>query len=353
MIYNKIVKEKLKKLKDKKEITILAIESSCDETSCSISINGSNVLSNVISSQIEIHKKYGGVVPEIASRNHINNINNVVENALKQANKTLKDIDVIAVTYGAGLSGALMVGVNYAKALAYSLGIPIIPVNHIRAHIFSNFIEYPDLKMPFISLVVSGGHTAILKTNSYKDFEYISSTLDDAVGECFDKVARILGLSYPGGPNIEKLAKEGQANITFIKKSSLTNSLDFSFSGIKTAVINYVHTLQQKGEEIPVNDICASFQEEVCEELATKTIKACLNNNLKSIVVAGGVSANRYLKNKLIEKAKKYNIDVFVPSLKLCTDNAAMVGMIGYYIIKDLEEPFNLSFSATPNIPLC
>ena len=334
MEYNQIVKNKLEKLKNKKEIVLLSIESSCDETSCSVSINGTQILSNIISSQIEIHKKYGGVVPEIASRNHINNINNVVQTALKEAGKKTTDLDAIAVTYGAGLSGALMVGLNYAKALAYSLNIPLIPVNHIRAHIFANYIESPNLTAPYLCLIVSGGHTAILKMNSYNNFEYISSTLDDAVGECFDKVARVLGLSYPGGPNIERLAKEGIPTIKFIKKSALENSLNFSFSGIKTAVINYIHTKQQKNEEYNIADICASFQEEVCEELATKTIKACLENNLNKIVVAGGVSANRYLKNKLQEKANQKGIEVFVPSLKLCTDNAAMVGSLGYEILK-------------------
>ena len=260
MYYDESI-ERVKILQSKKDVYILGIESSCDETSVAVVKNGREVLSNVISSQIDIHTRFGGVVPEVASRNHLMAFENVLSEALSKANMTLKDIDAIAVTYGAGLIGALMVGVTFAKTLAYSLNLPLIAVNHIRGHMCANYICHKDLVPPFIGLIVSGGHTAIVKVESYTNFSVIGSTLDDAIGECYDKVARVIGLGYPGGPKVDKMAESGTYSIKFVK-DKLKNTFDSSFSGLKTAVINYVHTLSQKGKEINLPDICASFQHE-------------------------------------------------------------------------------------------
>ena len=250
----------------KKSLLVLGIESSCDETSISVVRDGREVLSNVISSQIDIHKLYGGVVPEIASRNHVKNINAVYRQALADAGVTLDDIDVIAVTYGAGLLGALVVGVNFAKALAYASGKPLVAVNHIEGHIAGNYLTYPDLKPPFVCLVVSGGHTALFDMPTYTEKHLLGTTHDDAIGEAFDKVARECGLTYPGGPNVQKAAKEGVPNIKFIHKPSYKTDFNFSYSGLKTAVINYIHNKKQKGEEVNYADVCASFQEEATDQ---------------------------------------------------------------------------------------
>ena len=278
-MYIDIAKEKLNKLKKEyktRDIFVLGIESSCDETSISIVKNGREILSNVINSQIDIHSKFGGVVPEVASRNHLLNIDAVLEECLSQANMTLSQLDAIAVTYGAGLIGALMVGVNYAKSLAYALEIPLIAVNHIKGHISANYLTHKELEPPFVSLIVSGGHTALLRVDNYYSHKMLGSTIDDAVGECYDKVAKVLGLGYPGGIVVDKKSYEGKNNITFIAKGIMPNTLDFSFSGVKTQVINYVHKLRQNNESIPVEDICASFQEQVVNELVDKSIKACV-----------------------------------------------------------------------------
>ena len=323
-------------LKQKKEVLILGIESSCDETSIAIVKNGREVLSNTVSTQIDIHTRFGGVVPEVASRNHIEAINNVLEESLKEAGVTLNKIDAIAVTYGAGLIGALMVGVSFAKSLAYALNKPLIAVNHIKGHMSANYIEHKDLTPPFIGLIVSGGHTAIVEVEDYVNQKLIGSTLDDAIGEAYDKVARVIGLGYPGGPKVDKCAKEGKNNIKFVK-DALKNGFDCSFSGLKTAVINYVNSLNQKGKELPINDICASFQAQAVDGLVERAIRACKKYNHKKLCVAGGVSANSYLRQKLNERGKQEGIEIYVPSLKLCTDNAAMIASLGYFnLINDI-----------------
>ena len=313
-----------------KEIKVLAIESSCDETSASVVVNGRICLSNIVSSQIDIHTLFGGVVPEVASRNHITAIDNVVKLALNKANCTMDDIDVIAVTYGAGLVGSLLVGVSYAKGLAYVTKKPLVAVNHIYGHIAGNYLSYPDLKPPFICLIVSGGHTAIVKVEDYNHHTLIGSTLDDAVGECFDKVARVLGLGYPGGPKVSKLAVEGKPNIQFAKPND-TLGYNFSFSGKKTAVINYIHKLEQASQPIPKADICASFEHWAVDELVEKTIAACKEYGFKQVAIAGGVSANRYLREQLDKVATQNGIKCYRPDMQYCTDNAAMIGSAGYY----------------------
>ena len=340
------------KLKTKQDLIILAIESSCDETAVSVVKNGREVLSNIISSQIEIHRRFGGVVPEIASRNHLMAISNLYEEALKEARITPEEIDAIAVTYGAGLMGALLVGVNFAKGLSYSLKKPLIAVNHVHGHIASNYITYKDLQPPFLCLMVSGGHTAILKVSDYHKFKMLGSTVDDAVGEAFDKVARVLSLPYPGGPEIDKLAKEGKNSIKFTVSNSLKSTLNFSFSGIKTAVINYVHKKQQKGESYNPADIARSFEECVTDELVDKTVRAMQLSKMKKVVVAGGVGANSMLQEKLRSAAKKIGGEAFFPQLKYCTDNAAMIGSAAYYYIQKGLGRADLSLTARPTIDL-
>ncbi len=349
MNYKQQMDIKLKELRSKDTVRILSIESSCDETSVAIVENGRKVLSCVIATQIDIHKRFGGVVPEVASRNHILAIENVTNEALAQACLTFDDIDAIAVTYGAGLLGALLVGVNYAKGLAYALNKPLLAISHIKGHIASNYISHQNLEPPFICLLVSGGHTAILNVKSYTDFELIGSTVDDAVGECFDKVARIMGLSYPGGVNIDRYAKEGEANIDFIHKNILAGTYNFSFSGIKTAVINYVHNKEQKGEEINIPNISASFQNLVVDELTTKTLKAINESGLKKLVVAGGVAANSFLKQRLTSECEKLGVELYMPELKYCTDNGAMIGACAYFEMKNGLEcaDFNLTANST------
>ena len=330
------MKQVCEQLKLKKDVLILGIESSCDETSIAVVKNGREVLSNTVSTQIDIHTRFGGVVPEVASRNHIEAINNVLNTSLIEAGVHLSQIDAIAVTYGAGLIGALMVGVSFAKSLAFACQKPLIAVNHIKGHMSANYIEHKDLQPPFIGLIVSGGHTAIVEVKNYVEQQLIGSTLDDAIGEAYDKVARVIGLGYPGGPKVDKCAKEGKNNIKFVK-DALKNSFDCSFSGLKTAVINYVNTLNQKGKEIPVNDICASFQTQAVDGLVERAIRACKKFGYKKLCVAGGVSANSYLREKLFERGKQEKIEVYVPSLKLCTDNAAMIASLGYFnLINDV-----------------
>ena len=310
------------------------------------------MLSNIISSQIDIHKLYGGVVPEIASRNHIKNISGVLEEALQQAGKTLKDIDAVAVTYGAGLMGALLVGVNFAKTLAYALGVPLIAVSHVHGHIGANYISYQELEPPFLCLMVSGGHTAIVEVKDYCDFELIGSTVDDSVGECFDKVARVLGLTYPGGPNIDRLAKEGKNCVKFNYKTPLKETYNFSFSGLKTAVVNYVHNKQQKGEEYNKADIARSFQELVTDELCEKAMRACKELGKDKIVVAGGVGANSMLREKLQKTSEANGIKAYMPVLKYCTDNAAMIGAIAYYYILAGIGLADLTLTAKPTVSI-
>ena len=329
----------------KKDVLILGIESSCDETSVSIVRNGREVLSNVINSQIKIHEEYGGVVPEIASRCHTEVINGVMKEALKQANVTLNDIDAIAVTQGPGLVGALLVGVSYAKGLSFATGIPLVAVNHIEGHIAGNYLTHKELKPPFLCLIVSGGHTHLVNVKSYNDFEILGKTRDDAIGEAFDKVARVVGLGYPGGPKIDNLAKEGEVNI----KLPLTHfdDLDFSFSGIKTAVINLNH----KDPNINKADLCASFQSEVTQMLLNNTEKAVKQFKVDKIAIAGGVSRNSYIRKEFDKFAEKMNIKVFYPEPILCTDNAAMIAAQGYYNYIN-NEYVDLNLNAVPNLKI-
>ncbi len=352
MNYEEIAREKFEKLKTKKSVLILSVESSCDETSIALVENGRNVLSNVVSSQIEIHKLFGGVVPEVASRNHIKNIDGVLKEALKNAGKTLKDVDAVAVTYGAGLIGALLVGVNFAKTLAYALQVPLIAVSHVHGHIGANYISHKDLTPPFLCLMVSGGHTAIVKVEGYCKFQLVGSTVDDSVGECFDKVARVLGLSYPGGPNIDKLAKQGENVVKFNYKPPLRDSYNFSFSGLKTAVVNFVHNKEQKNEEFSKADVACTFQELVTDELVGKTMRACKELEEHKLVVAGGVGANSRLREKLQESCKQEGVEVFMPDLKFCTDNAAMIGSIAYYYVLSGTGLADLTLTAKPTVEI-
>ncbi len=334
-----------------KDILVLGIESSCDDTSVAIVKNGREVLSNVISSQIDIHKIYGGVVPEIASRNHTKNISYCLTEALKQANVTLKDISAIAVTYGAGLLGALIVGVSFAKALSFASGIPLYAVNHIEGHISANYLAHKNLEPPFLCLVVSGGHTALFKQISHTQKELIKTTADDAIGEAFDKVARECGLSYPGGPNVQAQAKLGKNCIKFVK-ADYQNAKNFSYSGLKTAVINYLHNKRQKNEEISVPNVCASFQTEAVEQLVVACEQEVIKTGLKTLVLAGGVSANQALRETLEQRLKKYNAKVCYPPLVLCTDNAAMIASQGYYNYINGVEPAKLNLGPKSTIKL-
>ncbi|MBQ3124110.1 MAG: tRNA (adenosine(37)-N6)-threonylcarbamoyltransferase complex transferase subunit TsaD [Clostridia bacterium] len=314
------------------DVLILGIESSCDETAAAVVKNGREVLSNVINSQIDIHKRYGGVVPEIASRCHIEAVNTVIDEALEKAGVTFSDIDAIAVTYGPGLVGALLVGVSAAKALSYALKKPLVNVHHIKGHICSNYVAHHDLKPPFVCLVASGGHSHIVYAKDFLEYEILGMTRDDAAGEAFDKIARVLGLGYPGGPKIDALAKEGNPHaVEFPRVKMAEDSLDFSFSGVKTAVINHIHKLDQKGEGYNKADIAASFQEAVCDALVSHTIEAANRKNLKTIVIAGGVASNSALREKMTTEAQKRGIDVLYPPPVLCTDNAVMIASAGYY----------------------
>lgn len=304
----------------------LSIETSCDETSVAILKDGREVLSNIVSTQIDIHKAYGGVVPEIASREHVSNISIVVEQALSEANVEFKDLDYIGVTYGPGLIGALLVGVSYAKALAYSLNIPIVPTHHIAGHIAANYLTYKDLEPEFLALVVSGGHTHLIHVKDYTKFEILGKTRDDAVGEAFDKVARTVGLGYPGGPKVSKCAEDGE-NTYKLPKTKFDN-YDFSFSGIKTAVINIAH---KEKENLRINDMCNSFETTVCEELVDTTLRVVQDKNISKVVLAGGVSANLKLRQMLKDRLEPLGYEVYVPDLKYCTDNAAMIGSAAYF----------------------
>lgn len=328
-----------------KDVIILGIESSCDETSVSVVKNGREVLSNVINTQISIHELYGGVVPEIASRNHVENISPVMKEALKEANIKMDDIDAVACTYGPGLVGALLVGISYAKALSYAANKPLIGVNHIQGHIAANYITYKDLKPPFLTLLISGGNTQLVLVKDYTEFEILGKTKDDAVGEAFDKIARVIGLGYPGGPKMDKLAKEGIPNIELPKVH--VEGLNFSFSGLKTAIIN----LHYKNPNINKADLAASFEKDVAEILLKNTKMAVKETKINKIALAGGVSANSYIRKAFKELEEKENIQVYYPELKLCTDNAAMIASAGYYnYLKDNFSDLNLN--AVPNLKL-
>lgn len=328
-----------------KETLVLGIESSCDETSVAVVKNCREVLSNVIDTQIKIHEQFGGVVPEIASRNHIEAISRVTKLALEQANVKLEDIDVIAPTYGPGLVGALLVGVSYGRGLAYALNKPLVGVNHLEGHISANYITHPDLEPPFLCMLTSGGNTQIVYVKDYCDMEVLGRTRDDAIGEAFDKVARVIGLTYPGGPKIDKLAEQGKATINFPKTHF--ENLDFSFSGIKTAVINLHH----KNPEVNKADLCMSFEKAVTEVLTENIEKAIKQTGIKKVVLAGGVSANTHIREEFEKLGQKLNVQIYKPDLKLCTDNAAMIGSAGYYRYLHGDISDN-TLNAVPNLKI-
>ena len=334
-----------------KDVYILGIESSCDETAAAVVKNGREVLSNIISSQIVIHRKFGGVVPEIASRKHIENIMPVIDEALQQANVTLDDIDAVAVTYGPGLVGALLVGLSAAKSLAWATDKPLIGVNHLEGHVFANFLTDPELEPPFMALVVSGGHTALLKVTGYNSFEMLGQTRDDAAGEAFDKIARVMGLQYPGGPEIEKLALDGDSHAIEFPVAKLDAPYEFSFSGLKSAVINYLHNQEQAKREINRADVAASFQYAVTNALVQKAVRAMKDTGLKKIVLAGGVSANKTLQTTLAKAMSDIGAELVAPMPILCTDNAVMIACRGYFMYQaGMESPLDLN--AVPSLKL-
>ena len=323
--------EKIKSYQIKENPIIMGIETSCDETAVAIIKDGREILADEIISSATEHAKFGGVVPEIASRTHTTAILTATKNALSKANMTLNDIDAFAVTYGAGLLGALLVGVSFAKSLAYACNKPLVPVSHIRGHIAASYIADKNLKPPFITLVVSGGHTHLVEVKDYGEYEILGRTRDDASGEAFDKIARAMNLGYPGGPIVDRLAKQGNKNAIDFPRAYLDEGYDFSFSGLKSAVLNYLNAKKMKNEEIVVEDVCASFQEAVVEVLSNKAIKAAKEKGYNTITLAGGVACNSALREKITEMAKEHGIEVKYPPVVLCTDNAAMIGCAGYY----------------------
>lgn len=339
-------------MSETKDVLILAIESSCDETAAAVVRNGREVLSNIISSQIEIHKLYGGVVPEIASRKHIEKINQVIEEALEEANVTLDDIDAIGVTYGPGLVGALLVGVAAAKAIAYAKKIPLVGVHHIEGHISANYIENKELEPPFACLVVSGGHTHLVRVKDYGEYEILGRTRDDAAGEAFDKVARAIGLGYPGGPKIEKLAKEGNPDAIAFPRAHIADSqYDFSFSGVKSAVLNYINGCEMRKEEYNCADIAASFQKAVTDVLTENAMRAGEKFGMDKFAIAGGVASNGTLRNAMKEACENKGVKFYHPSPIYCTDNAAMIGVAAYYeYMKGTRHGWDLN--AVPNLKL-
>lgn len=331
---------------------VLGLETSCDETSAAVIADGRRILSNVISSQIPIHQKYGGVVPELASRRHLENVVPVVDQALAEAGMTLKDLDGIGVTHGPGLVGALLVGVAAAKALAFAAGIPLLGVHHLEGHIFAALLTHPELEPPFVSLVVSGGHTSLVHVRDYSTFELLGQTRDDAAGEAFDKVARLLGLPYPGGPHVEQLAVAGDpAAIHFPRSFTGGDSFEFSFSGLKSAVINYLHTASQRKEPVNASDVAASFQAAVVDVLVQKALQAVRQCGGSKLVLAGGVAANGSLRRALQERCSAADIEFYYPDSILCTDNAAMIGCRAYYQLLS-GDIADLSLNAIPGLPL-
>ena len=335
-----------------RDINILAIETSCDETAAAVVRNGREIRSNIISSQIEIHKLYGGVVPEIASRKHIDKINQVIEEALRVADIALEEIDAIGVTYGPGLVGALLVGVAEAKAISFATNKPLIGVHHIEGHVSANYIEHKELEPPFLCLIVSGGHTHLVMVKEYGEYEIIGKTRDDAAGEAFDKVARAIGLGYPGGPKIDRLAREGNSNAIVFPRAHIEGAqYDFSFSGLKSAVLNYINSMEMKKEDINRADVAASFQAAVVDVLVTRTIMAAKDFDMKKVAIAGGVAANSALREAMANACRQNALDFYYPSPVFCTDNAAMIGVAAYYeYIKGKRS--GLDLNAIPNLKI-
>ena len=341
----------LTELQHKENVRILALETSCDETAAAVIENGRKIISNAVFSQIDLHAVYGGVVPEIASRAHVEACDRMVDQALKEAGMALKDVDALAVTYGPGLVGALLTGVSCMKGLAYGADLPLIPVNHIEGHVSANFLSHPDLEPPFICLVVSGGHSHIVWVRDYGEYELLGQTQDDAAGEAFDKAARVLGLPYPGGPLIDKLAEEGNPHAMTLPHPHPEGRYDYSFSGLKTAFLNAAHKMNQKGEELPRADMAASFRWAVCDSLTEKAVLAAKENGSKILAMAGGVSANKLLREMAQERCQKAGLKLYVPEIKLCTDNAAMIGSAAYYRMKK-GEAAGLDLNAVPALRL-
>ncbi len=338
--------------KELEDILVLGIETSCDETAAAVVRNGREVLSNVISSQIDLHTLYGGVVPEIASRKHIEKINQVIKEALVQADVSLDDIDVVGVTYGPGLVGALLVGVAQAKAISYAANKPLVGVHHIEGHVYANFIKYPELEPPFLCLIVSGGHSHLVIVKDYSDFEILGRTRDDAAGEAYDKVARAIGLGYPGGPKIDALAKEGNKHAIEFPRAHIAGSeYDFSFSGLKSSVLNYLNGAKMKGEAINKADVAASFQEAVVEVLVTNTIRVALDFGIDKVALAGGVASNSHLRESMKKACEDNNLKLYYPDPIYCTDNAAMIACAAYYdYLKGARS--GLDLNAIPNLRL-
>ncbi len=351
MDYLECCREKAALLRKKDSVKILALESSCDETAAAIIENGRVILANAVYTQIPMHAEYGGVVPEIASRAHVGACDRMVDEALKQAGMKLQDIDALAVTYGPGLVGALLTGVNCAKGLSYATGIPLIPVNHIEGHVSANYLSSPDLEPPFVCLVVSGGHSHLVMVEDYGVYRLLGQTQDDAAGEAFDKAARVLGLPYPGGPLIDKLAEEGNPHAMVLPKPHPEGRYDYSFSGLKTAFLNAAHRMEQHGEALPKADMAASFRYAVVYSLCEKAILAAKETGARALAMAGGVSANALLRRMMTEQAAEAGIPLFMPKLNLCTDNAAMIGSAAYYRLMK-GEIADLSLNAQPSLRL-
>ena len=342
---------KLDALRQKPAVRILAMESSCDETAAAIIENGRKIVSSVIFSQADTHALYGGVVPEIASRAHVDACDRVVDQALKEADMALSDVDALAVTYGPGLVGALLTGVNCMKGLSYTSRIPLVPVNHIEGHVSANFLTTPDLEPPFLCLVVSGGHSHLTRVNAYGDYTLLGQTVDDAAGEAFDKAARVIGIPYPGGPLLDKLAEQGDEHAYHFPKAHVKGKYDYSFSGVKTAVINETHRLKQMGQEIRREDFAASFRRAVVDMLVEKAVAAAVDSGAGKLALSGGVAANQLLRREARERGERAGLAVYMPPVSLCTDNAAMIGSAAYYrYLKGELAP--LSLNAQPSLRL-
>lgn len=351
MTYIQGAEETIARLQGQERVRILALETSCDETAAAVIENGRSIISNVVFSQIDLHALYGGVVPEIASRAHVEACDRVIDQAVKEAGMSLQEVDALAVTYGPGLVGALLTGVNCMKGLSYALQKPLIPVNHIEGHVSANYLTHPDLQPPFVCLVVSGGHSHLVQVTDYGEYRLLGQTMDDAAGEAFDKAARVLGLPYPGGPRIDALAEEGDPHFLALPHPHPDGRYDYSFSGLKTAFLNAAHKMEQKGEPLPKADMAASFRYAVVSALVEKAVLATRETGARCLAMAGGVSANRLLRRMMQEACDRESIPLYMPRISLCTDNAAMIGSAAYYrLMKGEAAP--LTLNAQPSLRL-